>query len=108
MAATLLIRMLSTCFIAVPLSNPLLEVYQRPHDPSCPWQHNFRRNSEEGRARMLDDLESIHDTLLHAYKAVMLLFRGGLRGFSCRGQTRRADRQFADLSETGNLRDMAP
>lgn len=36
-------------------------------------QHNFRRNSDEGRQRMLDDLESIHTTLLDAYKAVMLL-----------------------------------
>ena len=36
-------------------------------------QHNFRRNSDEGRALMLKDLESIHDTLLNAYKAVMLL-----------------------------------
>ena len=36
-------------------------------------QHNFRRNSDEGRQRMLDDLESIHETLLAAYKAVMLL-----------------------------------
>jgi anaerobic ribonucleoside-triphosphate reductase len=36
-------------------------------------QHNFRRNSDEGRQRMLDDLESIHQTLLDAYKAVMLL-----------------------------------
>jgi hypothetical protein len=36
-------------------------------------QHNFRKNSEEGRALMLNDLESMHDTLLRAYKAVMLL-----------------------------------
>jgi hypothetical protein len=36
-------------------------------------QHNFRRHSDEGRQRMLDDLESIHKTLLDAYKAVMLL-----------------------------------
>jgi len=36
-------------------------------------QHNFRRNSADGRALMLKDLESIHDTLLKAYKAVMLL-----------------------------------
>lgn len=35
--------------------------------------HNFRRNSDEGRQRMLDDLEAIHETLLGAYKAVMLL-----------------------------------
>jgi hypothetical protein len=36
-------------------------------------QHNFRRNSDDGRQRMLDDLESIHKTLLDAYKTVMLL-----------------------------------
>ena len=36
-------------------------------------QHNFRRNSDEGRAKMLEDLEAIHDTLLEADKAVMLL-----------------------------------
>jgi hypothetical protein len=36
-------------------------------------QHNFRRNSEEGRAKMLEDLEQIHNDLLDAYKAVMLL-----------------------------------
>src|SRR5258708_7537568 len=36
-------------------------------------EHNFRRNSDEGRAVMLQDLESIHDSLIKAYKAVMLL-----------------------------------
>ncbi|HLV94795.1 MAG TPA: hypothetical protein VKS44_06365 [Candidatus Acidoferrales bacterium] len=36
-------------------------------------QHNFHRNSDEGREGMLDDLESVHKTLLDAYKAVMLL-----------------------------------
>lgn len=36
-------------------------------------QHNFRRNSEEGCAVMLSDLETIHETILDAYKAVMLL-----------------------------------
>jgi len=35
-------------------------------------QHNFRCNSNEGRRQVLDDLESIHDTLLDAYKAVIL------------------------------------
>ena len=35
--------------------------------------HNFRKNSDEGRKLMLIDLDSIHDTLLKAYKAVMLL-----------------------------------
>jgi hypothetical protein len=36
-------------------------------------QHNFRRNSDEGRQVMLDDLEVIHEVLLEAYKAVLLL-----------------------------------
>jgi hypothetical protein len=36
-------------------------------------QHNFRRNSVDGRVLMMNDLESIHHTLLEAYKAVMLL-----------------------------------
>ena len=36
-------------------------------------QHNFRRNSSEGRTIMLDDLEEIHSTLIEAYKAVLLL-----------------------------------
>jgi hypothetical protein len=36
-------------------------------------QYNLRRNSDGGRQRMLDDLEAIHNTLLDAYKAVLLL-----------------------------------
>ena len=36
-------------------------------------QHNFRRNSDDGREEMLCDLEAIHDDLLDAYKAVLLL-----------------------------------
>jgi hypothetical protein len=36
-------------------------------------EHNFRRNSDEGRGLMLNDLESIHNCLLDAYKAVVLL-----------------------------------
>ena len=35
--------------------------------------HNFRRNSDEGRAAMLEDLEAIHSALLDAYKAVLAL-----------------------------------
>jgi len=33
-------------------------------------KHNFRRNSDEGRNIMLDDLESMHESLINAYKAV--------------------------------------
>ena len=33
--------------------------------------HNFRRNSDEGRAFMLEDLGTIHCVLLEAYKAIM-------------------------------------
>jgi hypothetical protein len=36
-------------------------------------QHNFRRNTEEGRSVMLDDLELLHNEILNAYKALMLL-----------------------------------
>ncbi len=36
-------------------------------------QHNFRRNSEEGRVLMIKDLESIHTALFDAYKSVLLL-----------------------------------
>lgn len=36
-------------------------------------EHNNRRNTEEGRTVMLEDLESIHQIILDAYKAVMRL-----------------------------------
>ena len=36
-------------------------------------QHNFRRNSHDGRDVMLCDLEAIHEELLEAYKTVLLL-----------------------------------
>lgn len=36
-------------------------------------QHNFRRNTDDGHAIMLKDLESLHDEILNAYRAVMLL-----------------------------------
>jgi hypothetical protein len=36
-------------------------------------EHNFRRNSEEGRAIMWTDLDHIHDKIILAYKAVMLI-----------------------------------
>jgi hypothetical protein len=36
-------------------------------------QHNLRRNSGAGRAIMMNDLESIHNTLLDAMKALSLL-----------------------------------
>ena len=36
-------------------------------------EHNFRRNSAEGCQVMLDDLEKMHDTILDAYKQLMLL-----------------------------------
>lgn len=36
-------------------------------------QHNFRRNTSEGRSIMLKDLESIHEDIIKAYKAVMKL-----------------------------------
>ena len=36
-------------------------------------EHNFRRNSDEGRALMVQDLGAIHSALLDAYKAVLAL-----------------------------------
>ena len=36
-------------------------------------QHNFRRNSDDGREVMLRDLEAMHEDLLEAYKAVSLI-----------------------------------
>ena len=36
-------------------------------------QHNFRRNTDEGRKLMIQDLESIHDTLLESYKAALFV-----------------------------------
>ena len=35
--------------------------------------HNFRRNSEPGRAIMMKDLDAIHETLLETMKALSLL-----------------------------------
>ena len=34
-------------------------------------QHNYRRNSEAGRAIMLEDLRALHHTLFRAYKLVL-------------------------------------
>lgn len=34
-------------------------------------QHNFRRNTDEGRGLMLTDLEQIHDAIMVAYKLVL-------------------------------------
>ena len=36
-------------------------------------QHNFRRNSDDGRDVILRDLQAIHEDLLEAYKVVLLL-----------------------------------
>jgi len=36
-------------------------------------KHNFRRNTEDGRAQMLEDLEAMHSALLDAYKAVFAI-----------------------------------
>lgn len=36
-------------------------------------QHNLRKNTDAGRAIMMADLETMHATLLSAYKALMLL-----------------------------------
>lgn len=36
-------------------------------------EHNFRRNSPEGQEIMIADLEELHETIINAYKAVMML-----------------------------------
>ena len=53
------------------LANALAERNQLFH--SFYRKHNFKRNSAEGRAKMLEDLERKHETILEAYKAVMRL-----------------------------------
>ena len=45
-------------------------------------QHNFRKNSEAGRAIMMKDLEAIHETLLEAMKALSLLDGIDLEGLA--------------------------
>lgn len=61
----------SVCHLEALLTRALDERNRLSH--SFYRHHNFRRNSDDGRQIMLSDLESIHDTLLKAYKAVMLL-----------------------------------
>jgi len=53
------------------LANALAERNQLFH--SFYRKHNFRRNSDTGRAKMLDDLGRKHETIIVAYKAVMRL-----------------------------------
>ena len=36
-------------------------------------QHNFKRNTDEGRDIMIQDIETIHDVLIEAYKAALLI-----------------------------------
>ena len=65
------------------LSNALKERNRLAH--SFYRQHNFRRNTEEGRQLMLEDLEQMHDVLLDAYKAVMRLSAIDLDKFELQG-----------------------
>ncbi|MBS0526435.1 MAG: hypothetical protein JSS04_22585 [Proteobacteria bacterium] len=53
------------------LANALAERNQLFH--SFYRKHNFRRNSDDGRAKMLEDLDRKHGTILGAYKAVIRL-----------------------------------
>jgi hypothetical protein len=53
------------------LANALAERNQLFH--SFYRKHNFRRNSDEGRAKMLEDLGRKHDTILEAIKGIMRL-----------------------------------
>lgn len=53
-----------------PLLSAALEIRNRLSH-SFYREHNFRRNSDEGRAMMLDDLESMHEFIIKAHKAVL-------------------------------------
>jgi hypothetical protein len=53
------------------LANALAERNQLFH--SFYRKHDFMRNSDEGRATMLEDLDRKHKTILEAYKSVMRL-----------------------------------
>lgn len=53
------------------LANAIAERNQLFH--SFYRKHNFRRNSDAGRVKMLEDLDRKHETILDAYKAVMRL-----------------------------------
>jgi hypothetical protein len=57
--------------IAVLLERALRERNRLSH--SFYRRHNFRRNSGEGRAVMMQDLETIHEVIFGAYKGLMLL-----------------------------------
>ena len=70
--------------LAALLSNALRERNRLSH--SFYRHHNFRRNSEEGRIIMLQDLEALHGTLLSAYKAVMLLSGVDLDALAAAGE----------------------
>jgi hypothetical protein len=59
------------CNLPITLSKALDERNRLAH--SFYRQHNFRRNSESGRAIMMQDLEAIHETLIQAMKALSLL-----------------------------------
>lgn len=50
-------------------------------------EHNFRRNTDEGRAVMWSDLDAIHDALLRAYKAVMLIDGVDLDALAASGES---------------------
>ena len=55
------------------LANAIAERNQLFH--SFYRKHNFRRNADEGRAKMIEDLDRKHETILEAYKAVMRTLR---------------------------------
>ncbi len=55
--------------IALKLEHALKERNRLSH--SFYREHNFRRNTNEGRTIMLEDLNKIHDVLLDAYRAVL-------------------------------------
>ena len=63
-------------------------------------QHNLRRNSEGGRAIMLRDLESMHETIIAAYKALNRLMGVDLDALV--KQMKTGEAQVADAKDSGD------
>ena len=66
-------------------------------------QHNFRRNSDTGRLLMMTDLESIHDVLLKAYEAILLLSGIDLDALVEKSSKTNEGDEGADIGPTAHL-----
>lgn len=58
----------STLVLALEARNRLTHAFFRTH--------NFRRNTEEGRAIMIADLETLHSAILDAYREILIVTSG--------------------------------